>query len=904
MARPIFFLAALLICLSAFGQSGGVKPQNFTRKNDPDGNDHIYSQAGGLARRIHFSDARKYFGATIAQRTTAPAASGNADSLRNKLFFVTADTSIWFVDWAGAGLKVSIASASGGSGSTLALAQGDILIGNTSGVAQGRTMNGDAENDYLGNVTVTRLRNRPLSAVTPTTRQTYRYYGGAWYPASDTTYASGVNVSQVGFSIIDGGADTTDLQSVLNDIDSKVANLSAGSVNNYLPEGKIYIGDNSDVATVSAYKMPVTLGAGQNNKLARYNHATQSVVFDGTGGDGNGLYSPENEGDEIEVQQVIIDDNKNLVIRKGIGARFSNDSDSTSIIVDELLPFGLSGMLEGDGVDSLWFTGIKTVCNPDETYYITYNGVTSTSVNQAYEVSNTFWGRITIDDSDTTYTIVFLANESEINAGAIYTLSKTGVNGDVSYYYNSTKGIAGESGNTSFSHSSDGLSGETSNHTYYFVGANFFTSSGEGEGIVITNDVGNLEFRVKSETVGGLFYTATEDYDELEKKGNEAIIKYTPKSVGLTTVDGVVINDDGLHLFEKYTLPNEQPSTDDGDIQTLGWTRTSGVTVPSFLPYDFLALRDTPDSYTGLAGYVPRVNSGETGLEFTLPAQNLYNSADALSFLTTNTYSTGANLDYGSGTWFGGWGVASNRGQFFDTWNYENASGNQNYLRILQGRLSGSSPATVVNGDASGGIYFGAKVSGTGVSFSGGFAYPLQLVGDNIGFVDANNVRANFRFKQNTASGAAENALSFLYARDLASIYYANTRNDSGRPTKVLSTGDASGTFRLDDAWETGQLTIATEVSAGTTAVIGQELPVNSTSGAISIDAPDSPVAGDRFAVFDSRGTATTNNITINFTTGSQKLHGTVQNYVISVSNAGVEFTYVNSTIGWRKKTY
>jgi|GEM_PF-2838362 len=103
-------------------------------------------------------------------------------------------------------------------------------------------------------------------------------------------------------------------------------------------------------------------------------------------------------------------------------------------------------------------------------------------------------------------------------------------------------------------------------------------------------------------------------------------------------------------------------------------------------------------------------------------------------------------------------------------------------------------------------------------------------------------------------------------------------------------------TFLNVEDGASADLTLATEVAANATAVIGEDLPVNSTAAARTITAPSSPSAGDIFGVFDSRGTAAENNITISAFTH----HGSSQPYVLSINGAGVKFRYVDATIGWK----
>lgn len=90
------------------------------------------------------------------------------------------------------------------------------------------------------------------------------------------------------------------------------------------------------------------------------------------------------------------------------------------------------------------------------------------------------------------------------------------------------------------------------------------------------------------------------------------------------------------------------------------------------------------------------------------------------------------------------------------------------------------------------------------------------------------------------------------------------------------------------------------EITSGTTsAQVNQLLLVNVTMNSVTIDPPGSPAQGDVFAVSDSRGNASVNNITINFIGAGQNFHGSVDNYVITHDHGFAEFSYINATIGW-----
>lgn len=87
--------------------------------------------------------------------------------------------------------------------------------------------------------------------------------------------------------------------------------------------------------------------------------------------------------------------------------------------------------------------------------------------------------------------------------------------------------------------------------------------------------------------------------------------------------------------------------------------------------------------------------------------------------------------------------------------------------------------------------------------------------------------------------------------------------------------------------------------SGNYTAVVGEVSQSNSTLGARTVTAPSSPAINDRFAVVDARATSATNNITINFTTTSQNLYGSIQNYVLNVNGGYVEFIFMGASTGW-----
>ena len=81
------------------------------------------------------------------------------------------------------------------------------------------------------------------------------------------------------------------------------------------------------------------------------------------------------------------------------------------------------------------------------------------------------------------------------------------------------------------------------------------------------------------------------------------------------------------------------------------------------------------------------------------------------------------------------------------------------------------------------------------------------------------------------------------------------------------------------------------------TAVAGQGVFVNSTSGAINVTLPNSPSLGDEVRVIDAYGTAATNNITV--LRNSSKIMGADSNFVIDINRSALGFVYVDANQGW-----
>ena len=82
-------------------------------------------------------------------------------------------------------------------------------------------------------------------------------------------------------------------------------------------------------------------------------------------------------------------------------------------------------------------------------------------------------------------------------------------------------------------------------------------------------------------------------------------------------------------------------------------------------------------------------------------------------------------------------------------------------------------------------------------------------------------------------------------------------------------------------------------------AVAYQIVLVDTDSGSVVVLPPASPIAGDWFAVADSRSNANTNPIKVEF--GSAKYHGTSTDLTINGAKASGTLVYVNAAVGWIK---
>tara|TARA_B100001094_G_scaffold332921_1_gene407331 strand:+ start:3744 stop:8486 length:4743 start_codon:yes stop_codon:yes gene_type:complete len=85
--------------------------------------------------------------------------------------------------------------------------------------------------------------------------------------------------------------------------------------------------------------------------------------------------------------------------------------------------------------------------------------------------------------------------------------------------------------------------------------------------------------------------------------------------------------------------------------------------------------------------------------------------------------------------------------------------------------------------------------------------------------------------------------------------------------------------------------------TADYTAVAGQGVFVNTTSGAKAITLPASPTLGDEVRIVDAYGTSATNNITIQ--RNNSKIMGSDSNFVMDINRSALGLVFVDANQGW-----
>ena len=113
--------------------------------------------------------------------------------------------------------------------------------------------------------------------------------------------------------------------------------------------------------------------------------------------------------------------------------------------------------------------------------------------------------------------------------------------------------------------------------------------------------------------------------------------------------------------------------------------------------------------------------------------------------------------------------------------------------------------------------------------------------------------------------------------------------------TVTLAAGASQSGFGRSGSvnWDTTPKT-----SSPVTAVSGNGYFINTTSGAITVNLPATPAAGDIVAIADYANTSATNNITVG--RNGSKIDGETKDGIINVNGQVYTLVYVDATEGWK----
>ena len=118
-----------------------------------------------------------------------------------------------------------------------------------------------------------------------------------------------------------------------------------------------------------------------------------------------------------------------------------------------------------------------------------------------------------------------------------------------------------------------------------------------------------------------------------------------------------------------------------------------------------------------------------------------------------------------------------------------------------------------------------------------------------------------------------------------------------GSADQILTTNGSGVLSFVDNSGGTDWQAVKT---GNYTAVAGQGIFANTTSGAFTVTLPSSPTLGDEVSVVDYAGTFDSNNLTVG--RNSQPIQGAAADLVVNTERAAFTLAYVDSTQGWLLK--
>ena len=177
--------------------------------------------------------------------------------------------------------------------------------------------------------------------------------------------------------------------------------------------------------------------------------------------------------------------------------------------------------------------------------------------------------------------------------------------------------------------------------------------------------------------------------------------------------------------------------------------------------------------------------------------------------------------------------------------------------------------------------------------------------------VSSNLINKNYEYTadsgQTTFSGADNNSATLSYQSGYIQVFLngillreADYTANNGSSVVLAEAADSGNTLTISKyGYGTTNSTVAawTERSANGTAVAGEKLFIDCSSGVVTVTLPSSPEMGSEIRVIDATGNAATNNITIG--RNGSKINGADSDLTLDVNRAAIGLVYYNAAQGW-----
>ncbi len=178
--------------------------------------------------------------------------------------------------------------------------------------------------------------------------------------------------------------------------------------------------------------------------------------------------------------------------------------------------------------------------------------------------------------------------------------------------------------------------------------------------------------------------------------------------------------------------------------------------------------------------------------------------------------------------------------------------------------------------------------------------------------VSSNLINKNYEYTadsgQTTFSGADNNSATLSYQSGYIQVFLngillreADYTANNGSSVVLAEAADSGNTLTISKYGygTTNPSTVATwtERSATATAVAGEKLFIDCSSGVVTVNLPSSPDMGSEIRVIDATGNAATNNITIG--RNGSKINGADSDLTLDVNRAAIGLVYYNTAQGW-----